>query len=132
VSDRDPVRRLTELRNGLLRLHKVLLESEKALYERDIERIPNTGKYLDLVMNDPWFAWLRELSGMIVLIDEDLAAENPPTVEQADRFIAKARALLVPSEAGEGFEKQYFTLLQRDPNVVMAHSEMMKVMAGIV
>lgn len=131
MSDRDPVRRLTDLRNGLLRLHKVLLESEKALYERDIARIPNTGTYLDLVMNDPWFAWLRELSGMIVLIDEAIAAEKPPTTEEADGFIAKARALLVPAETGEGFAKQYFALLQRDPNVVISHSEMMKVVASI-
>ena len=31
--------RLTDLRNGLLGLHKTLLDSERATYERDIARI---------------------------------------------------------------------------------------------
>jgi hypothetical protein len=131
VLDRDPVRRLTDLRNGLLKLHKAMLESERALYERDIERIPNVGRYLDLVMNDPWFAWLRELSGLVVLIDEAIAADVAPGTEDADRFIAQTRALLVPSENGSGFANEYFKLLQRDPNVVIAHSEMMKTLSSV-
>jgi hypothetical protein len=122
---------LTELRNGLLKLHKILLESERALYERDVQRIPSTGRYLDLVLNDPWFAWLRELSGLVVLIDEAVAAEVKPTGDDAERFINEARTMLVPAENGSGFAKQYFALLQRDPNVVMAHSDMMKVLSAI-
>ena len=129
--DRDPVRRLTDLRNGLLKLHKAMLESEKALYERDIERIPNVGRYLELVVNDPWFAWLREMSGLVVLIDEAIAADEPVRTEDADRFISESRALLTPSENGSGFAHEYFKLLQRDPNVVMAHSEMMKTLSSV-
>ena len=64
--------RLIEMRNGLLRLHKSLLDSEKAVYERDVERITTTGQYLGLVMDDPFFAWLRELSQFIVVVDETL------------------------------------------------------------
>jgi hypothetical protein len=131
VIDRDPVRRLTDLRNGLLKLHKAMLESEKALYERDIERIPNVGRYLELVVNDPWFAWLRELSGLVVLIDEAMAADEPLRTEDADRFISESRALLTPAENGSGFANEYFKLLQRDPNVVMAHSEMMKTLSSV-
>src|SRR5579863_3608232 len=43
--------RLTEMRNGMLRLHKSLLDSERALYERDVARITSTGQYLGLVMD---------------------------------------------------------------------------------
>jgi hypothetical protein len=131
VIDRDPVRRLTDLRNGLLKLHKAMLESEKALYERDIERIPSVGRYLELVVNDPWFAWLRELSGLVVLIDEAIAGDEPVRTEDAERFISESRALLTPAENGSGFAKEYFKLLQRDPNVVMAHSEMMKTLLSV-
>ena len=56
---RDLRERLCALRNGLLRLHKALLESERAGYERDIARITSTGQYLGLVLNDPWFHWLH-------------------------------------------------------------------------
>jgi len=122
---------MTNLRNGLLRLHKAVLDSERASYERDIARISSSGEFLNLALNDPWFAWLRELSGLVVLIDEALAAEDPPGLEDANRFIAQSRALLVPAENGRGFAKVYFEALQRDPDVVIAHSEMMKVFAAL-
>src|SRR5579863_4427089 len=62
--------RLTELRNGLLHLHKILLDSETASYDRDMARIKTKGQLLELVLHDPWFAWLHELSELVVLIDK--------------------------------------------------------------
>jgi len=119
--------RLTLLRNGLLRLHKGLLESERAAYERDVERITSTGQYLNLVLNDPWFGWLRELSQFVVLIDETLDLEEPATDEDASRLIARARVLISPSENGNGFPRRYFDAMQRDPAAVLAHRDMMQV-----
>ena len=89
---------LTALRNGLLRWHKSLLDSERAAYERDVARITSTGQYLQLVLDDPWFAWLREISQFIVIVDETLAQkEEPATPADAARLIGKARDLLLPS-----------------------------------
>jgi hypothetical protein len=124
---------LTTLRNGLLRLHKALLDSERALYERDVERIVSTGQYLGLVLSDPWFAWLHELSQFIVVIDETLdQKEQPATAEDATRLVARARSLVSPSENGAGFALRYFETMQRDPAVVLAHRDMMQVFAGLV
>jgi len=124
----DPTRdRLTGLRNGLLKLHKSLMDSERALYERDVQRITSTGQYLGLVMDDPWFAWLRELSQFIVMIDETLDLDETPTPLDADRLIAQARTLLSPAEGGNGFGGKYYELMQRDPVAVLAHRDMMKV-----
>jgi hypothetical protein len=129
----DRVReRLTDLRNGLLKLHKVLLESERAAYERDVARITTTGQYLNLVLNDPWFGWLRELSQFIVLIDETLDFEEPATSSDADRLIARARELVSPSENGALFARSYFDAMQRDPGVVLAHRDMMRVFTALV
>jgi hypothetical protein len=128
----DPTReRLTGLRNGLLQLHMRLLNSERAAYERDVARIAGTGEYLALVLNDPWFSWLRELSQFVVLIDETLAFEDPATPADADRLIAQGRGLLAPLESGDGFARRYFEAMQRDPAVVLAHGEMMRVFAGL-
>lgn len=128
----DPTKtRLTALRNGLLRLHKYLLDSEKAAYEKDIARITTTGQYLNLVLNDPWFAWLRDLSQFVVLIDETLDFEEPPTPEEADDLLARARELVSPSEAGDGFRKKYYEAMQRDPGVVLAHRDMMRVFSEL-
>jgi hypothetical protein len=119
--------RLKNLRNGLLRLHKSLLDSERAIYERDVARITSTGQYLGLVLEDPWFAWLHELSQFIVIIDEALDADEPVTAGDADRLTVQARALISPNEdASDGFGRKYFEAMQRDPNVVLAHRDMIR------
>ena len=123
--------RLTDLRNGLLRLHKTLLDSEQARYERDVARIPSSGELLRLVLYDPWFAWLHELSELVVLIDETLDAKEPPNGIEAERLIAQSQTLLVPDENGTGFAKRYFEALQRDPDVVLAHARMRKVLSSL-
>lgn len=124
-------RMLTDLRNGLLQLHKTLLDSERAVYERDVARIHTPGQLLGLVMDDPWFAYLRELSSFVVQIDETLDAEEPATVREAEQFVSRARALLTPSETGRGFEKRYFEALQRDPDVVIQHAATTRLLAGL-
>src|SRR5438132_9263442 len=124
----DTNSRLTSLRDALLRLHKVLLESERASYEHSIARITSSNQYLGLVLQDPWFAWLHELSQLIVVIDEILDAKEPPTASDADRLVAQARRLITPSETGRGFERQYFEALQRDPDVVIAHGKTAKIL----
>lgn len=120
---------LTALRNGLLRWHKKLLDSERTAYERDVARISSTGQYLQLVLEDPWFAWLREISQFIVIVDETLAQKEPATPADAARLIAKARDLLLPSPSGADFARRYDQAMQRDPAAVLAHGEMMQVFA---
>ncbi len=124
--------RLTSLRNGLLKLHKTLLDSEKSMYERDVARITSTGQYLELVLNDPWFAWLHQLSKIIVLIDETLDFDDPPTPADATRLIAEARELISPSENGTPFARSYFEAMQRDPAVVLAHRDMIRVFSTLI
>ena len=126
-----PAEVLTDLRNALLKLHKILLDSERAIYERDVARIHTPGQMLGLLMEDPWFAWLRDLSRFVVAIDERLDEEEPATEAEAARFLAQARALLTPAEDGHGFEKRYFEAIQRDPNVVLAHAATTRLIAGL-
>jgi hypothetical protein len=117
---------LTGLRHTLLIHHKALLDSERARYDHDVERVNSPGQMLNLVLNDPFFAWLRELSQLIVMIDETLDAEEPATPADAARLLAQARELLTPTESGEGFRRQYFDALQRDPDIVIAHGAAME------
>jgi hypothetical protein len=125
--------RLKALRDGLLHLHKSLLELERAAYERDVAPITTTGQYLNLVLGDPAFQWLRELSAFIVMIDETLAQKAPPaTEEDAERLVAQARGLLSPAEKGTGFARGYFDIMQREAAAVLAHRDMLQVMNGLV
>jgi hypothetical protein len=124
--------RLKALRNGLLKLHKSLLDSERAAYERDIARITSTGQYLGLVLDDPFFQPLRELSQFIVLIDEALdRKEAPISNEEAEQLLKQARIMLVPAEEGSGFARRYFEIMQRDPETVLAHRDMRQVLGSI-
>ncbi len=123
---------LKTLRDGLLRLHLSLLESVKAAYERDVERITSPGQYLNLALNDPWFAWLRELSQFIVLIDETIdRKDQPATSADADQLIAQARRMISPVEGGDGFQGKYDAAMQEDPDVIFAHRDMMIVFSQL-
>jgi hypothetical protein len=122
---------LSGLRNGLLKLHKTLLDSERARYDHDVQRINSSGQLLNLVLHDPFFAWLHELSELIVLIDETLDADEPAGAADAARLLAQARTLLTPDEGGQGFRGQYFDALQREPDVVIAHGAAIKALAGL-
>ena len=122
---------LAALRNGLLKLHKTLLDSERARYDHDVQRVNSSGQLLNLVLHDPFFAWLHELSELIVLIDEIMDDQEPVTPAEATRLLGQARTLLTPAETGAGFRRQYFDALQRDPDVVIAHGAAMRVLGSL-
>ena len=120
---------LKALRQGLLRLHKMLLDLERVGYERAHQRIANSYEFLQLVLKDPWFDWLHRLSEVIVQIDETLDIrdmEQPATDEDARALVVRAKTLLSPAEEGTEFQKNYFLALQQSPDVVLLHSELMK------
>lgn len=114
--------RLRELRTQLLDLHKVLLEDTRVAYELDRGRVGTTSNLLQLVISDPWFAWLHSLSELIVRIDELLAKDAPSTEADATALFDQVEQLLTASESGEGFSRRYFDALQRQPAVVLAHA----------
>src|SRR3954467_13017480 len=93
----DPLERLRGLRHSLLHLHKVLLDDERAAYERVHGQV-NSGELLQLVINHEQFAWLHSISELVVEIDEMFDADEPLTSEAAASLIENARALLTPSE----------------------------------
>jgi hypothetical protein len=114
---------LPQLREALLHLHKALVDSERVSYEQTVGTIPSPNHFLQLLTNDPWFAWLHPLSLLIVAMDQALDNKRQPLTEaDALALIQQARSLLVASEDGDGFAKHYFDALQRDPDVVFAHA----------
>jgi len=120
---------LKELRHGLLRLHKLLLDLERRDFERAHGKISNSYEFLQLVLKDPWFDWLHRLSELIVQIDESLDTRDSEVVmteDDAKALVERAKTLLAPSETGTQFQKNYFLALQQSPDVVLLHSEVMR------
>jgi hypothetical protein len=109
----------------------LLLDLERRDFERARGRIGNSYEFLQLVLKDPWFDWLHRLSELIVQIDETLDthdSEKPATEADASALIDRAKSLLAPAETGTEFQKNYFLALQQSPDVVLLHSEIMRVL----
>ena len=120
MNDRDRAL-LTELRLRLLHLHKTLIDWQRTDYERLNGRL-QTAQLLQVIINDPAFAWLRTMSGLIVRIDESLEVK-PPEVSETGPLVAQARELVAP-EAGTLYAMRYHAALQELPEAVLAHRDL--------
>ncbi|HEX6976514.1 MAG TPA: VOC family protein [Vicinamibacterales bacterium] len=125
----DEIRqRLRDLRLALLQLHKVLLDDTRATYEMDRGRVGSNANLLQLVINDPWFAWLHSVSELVVRIDETMDTGSPASDADATALLEQVERLLTASETGEGFQRRYYDALQRQPAVVLAHAAVRRVL----
>lgn len=122
-------KQLSLLRLALLDLHKTLVDSERVTYEKTVGAITSPNHFLQLLTRDPWFAWLQPFSQLIVAMDEALEEKEPLTQAGVDALVKQTRVLLVASESAEGFAGHYFAALQRDPDVVLAHGQVAKLVS---
>ncbi len=123
----DPIATLKAVRNGLLGLHRSLIESEKQVYEKSTGQSVNPGTLLQLLVNDPWFEWLRPFSILIAGIDEAVFDKKQPiTPDLARTLLGETRKIVSPDPADRGFGETYRAALQRDPDVLAAHGELLK------
>ena len=117
---------LLEFRHALLHLHKTLIDSERAVYEANVGPVQSPHHFFQLLTNDPWFAWLRPISQLIVVIDEILDAPEALTNDNIDAVVMDSVFLLVPAKGEGEFSARYLEALQRDPAVVLAHAQVAK------
>ncbi|HMS82194.1 MAG TPA: hypothetical protein PKD12_00915 [Nitrospira sp.] len=121
---------LNELSHALLRLHKALLDAERLSYERVHGRIESNGAFLQLVLGDSWFAWLRPLSNSMAKLDELAETDTATSADEIASVLASVRSLLTPSETGEGFSRHYYDALQQAPDVGLAHAQVKRVLGS--
>lgn len=114
---------LDNLSQALLHLHKALLDGERLSYERVHGRIASNGEFLQLVLGDSWFAWLRPLSQLMARLDQLAEGKDIASDAEITNLLNSARGLLTPSETGEGFGRHYYDALQRVPEVGLAHAQ---------
>lgn len=128
--DREPAgirQRLTELREAMLPLHKALLEFERVGYEATFGKIQSPFHFLKLVTDDPWFTWLAPMTQLITAMDEMLDAKKEPlTAAGVEAVAERVKTLLVATESGEGFSRHYDEALQRNPDVILLHAAVAK------
>ena len=129
VADALAVARVRALRMALLALHKTLIDAERVSYERAHGRIESPHHALRLLMEDPWFAWLRPMAQLIVQIDERLAEKEPLTASEAAAFEEQIQRF-VRADTTDPFGVSYQRVLQDAPAVVVAHGRVMSLLAG--
>ncbi len=110
---------LGKLRSLLLEQHKLLLDRERAAYEKANGPIAGPGPFLTLVLGDPHFAWLKQISTLIVEIDEALSRRSSAGQAAAQALTEQARVIMRPREQGTDFQVRYFQAIQQSPDIVI-------------
>jgi hypothetical protein len=120
-----------EIRDSLLHLHKVLLDYQRKAYEGQHGKVASAGAMLSLVMENSTFAWLRQLSRVLVGIDELLESKEAVPEQTFADMLVYIKKLLIPDQAGNTFEKNYFIAIQKSPGAALAHSQVQQVLQKI-
>jgi hypothetical protein len=113
--------RLRIVRDRLLKLHKALLDWERAQYEHAYGQVRSSGDMLQLVLGHDQFAWLRSYSGLIVRIDEWLVSDQPSR-QDAEAFWEEAGKLTTPGEEADSPQDRYREAIDSSPEAAMAHA----------
>lgn len=113
--------KLKNARNLLLKLHKTLLDNERGVYEQ-INGPLNATQFLNVLLEDKDFDWLRKFSMLIVEIDEMFAAKDGVHAELIEANLAKVKELIELRVSDEFFNAKYQYSLQRLPEAAALHS----------
>lgn len=123
------IEKLKAVRGSLLKLHRELIDSEKAVYEKSAGPISSPSAFLQLLTTDPWFEWLRPSTQLIAAVDDALFdKKNPITEERAEELLGKIRSLLESPSSDSAFGIAYADVLKRDAHVLATHAEVRRLL----
>ncbi|HEU5162878.1 MAG TPA: hypothetical protein VFV54_07025 [Thermoanaerobaculia bacterium] len=105
------------LSRTLLAVHKQLLERARIDYEKAHGRQTPTQLW-QLLIEDPFFAWLRPLSGAVAQLDELLATDTDRAPYRS--LAGEVRRMLTSGDPADPFAAQYSRFLQV-PEVIEVH-----------
>lgn len=123
----DDTERLKSGRNLLLKLHKSLVDHERSNYEGFNGPTTSTD-FLNLLLNDDDFEWLRRFSTLIVDIDEMFAQKEGFAGDAVTAHISRMRNLLSMEGEDDYFHDKYKWALQNDSDVAALHAEIKKIL----
>ena len=109
----DNSERLRDARNLLLKLHKNLVDHERAIWE-GINGPVTSAQFLNVLLEDADFVWLRKFSTLIVDIDEMFAQKDGFAAETVELHLTKIRELVSMEDEDEVFKAKYQAALQQD------------------
>lgn len=112
----------------LLALHKAVLTAERRTLER-VHGQMSGAEFLQIVSDPVRYGWLKPFSELILAIDETLDVhDDDAQIATPEELLERARDLLLPPKSGSPFGRRYLSLMQREPELVMAHSAAAKLL----
>ncbi len=118
---------LRDVSKALLPLHRALIDAAKDDYAFAVSPV-KPAQLLQLLTDDPFFAWLKPLTSLIVDIDEMARTDfEGPDVA----VIAQRVDRLFGTKADESFAAQYIPMLQRSVDIAIGHAALRKAAAGL-
>lgn len=110
-------------RDLLLALHKSLLDRERSLYE-GFHGPVTSAQFLNLLLEDSEFAWLRKFSTLIVDIDEMFAQKDGFNEEAVSVHLSKMSEIVSMSDDDEAFIVKYQSGLQDNLDAASIQGEL--------
>ena len=114
--------KLRSARDVLLGLHKTLVDRERSKYEAANGPV-TSGEFLNLLIDDRAFQWLRKFSTLIVDIDEMFAQRDGFSTDEVNSHLTKLRGLLEMDDHDEDFVNKYQSAIQDDLTIAAKHGE---------
>ncbi len=119
---------LKESRLQLLRLHKSLVDIERAEFEKVNGRI-TSGQFLNLLLNEESLQWLRKFSTLIVDIDEMLDLDDGYSEEMVEKHLSEMRKIVDAQTPDEEFNDKYRIFIENNFEIASKNSEIKTLLA---
>jgi hypothetical protein len=107
---------------ALLAAHKAALAGERRGLER-IHGCLSAAEFLQIVSDPLRYGWLRPLNELILAFEEE--GEERASDEE---LLGRARDLLAPPKEKTPFGRRYLSLMQREPALVFAHRDLVRLL----
>jgi hypothetical protein len=119
---------LRDLWQHLLPLHRLLIDAARDEYTASIGPVGGPTHLLQLINDDPFFGWLKPMTGLIVEIDEMSRTDFDRA--RLDELVGRVRRMFA-GEPSSAFTSRYLPLLQRDVDAAIAHAAIRQSLARL-
>ncbi len=117
----ERLKRLKIVRDNLLSFHKILIDRERMEMER-VSGAVTAGQFLNLLMNDENFEWLRTISRVVVKIDQAFELNDGITPDLVTKYEIEIAQMFDGSDSNEEFKR-----LVADRLPVLPEAEKLKI-----
>lgn len=119
---------LKQSRLQILKLHKLLIDLEREKFEQFNGQV-SSGQFLNLLVNDRNFEWLRVFSTLIVEIDEMADLDDGFSEDMIEKHLSRMRNIIGFKLTDLNFNNKFKDSLKNSPRVVEEYNNLNNLLA---